>query len=76
MHGIPSGGAFTPALATLNLANVERIEVVKGAAPVSYGATSFVGVIHVNHYAAGAGTEQVEFGIGSRGSEHLAAAIR
>jgi len=75
VDGIPSGGAFTPALATLNLANVERIEVVKGAAPVSYGATSFVGVIHVIHYAAGAGAAQVEFGIGSRGSAHLAAAI-
>ncbi len=75
VDGIPSGGAFTPALATLNLANVERIEVVKGAAPVSYGATSFVGVIHVIHYAAGQGPAQVEIGIGSRGSAHLAAAI-
>jgi iron complex outermembrane receptor protein len=75
VDGIPSGGAFTPALATLNLANVERIEVVKGAAPVSYGATSFVGVIHVIHYGAGQGPAQVEFGIGSRGSAHLAAAM-
>ncbi|HOX71302.1 MAG TPA: TonB-dependent receptor [Dokdonella sp.] len=75
VDGIPSGGAFTPALATLNLANVERIEILKGAAPVSYGATSFVGVIHVIHYAAGAGATRFEFGIGSRGSAHLAAAI-
>ncbi|MGN6520044.1 MAG: TonB-dependent receptor [Dokdonella sp.] len=75
VDGIPSGGAFTPALATLNLANVERIEIVKGAAPVSYGATSFVGVIHVIHYAAGAGPAQVEVGFGSRGSAHVAAAI-
>jgi outer membrane cobalamin receptor len=35
VDGVPWGGAFTPALATLNLNNVERIEVVKGAAPVS-----------------------------------------
>jgi iron complex outermembrane recepter protein len=75
VDGIPSGGAFAPALATLNLANVERIEVLKGAAPVSYGATSFVGVIHVIHYAAGAGDTRFEFGFGSRGSAHLAAAI-
>ncbi|MGA8276873.1 MAG: TonB-dependent receptor [Rhodanobacteraceae bacterium] len=75
VDGIPSGGAFTPALATLNLANVERVEVLKGAAPVSYGATSFVGVIQVIHYAAGQGPAQVEFGIGSRGSAHVAAAI-
>lgn len=75
VDGIPSGGAFTPALATLDLANVERIEVLKGAAPVSYGATSFVGVIQVIHYAAGEGPARVEFGVGSRGSAHAAAAI-
>ena len=75
VDGIPSGGAFTPALATLNLANVERIEVLKGAAPVSYGATSFVGVIQVIHYGAGQGLGQIEVGIGSRGGAHVAAAI-
>ncbi|MEO5558312.1 MAG: TonB-dependent receptor [Dokdonella sp.] len=75
VDGIPSGGAFTPALATLNIANVERIEVLKGAAPVSYGATSFVGVIQVIHYAAGQGPGRFEAGIGSRGSAHIAAAI-
>src|SRR4051812_5278284 len=75
VDGIPWGGAFTPALASLDVANVERIEVLKGAAPVSYGATSFVGVIHVIHYAAGQGAPRVEAGIGSRGrargSAHL-----
>src|SRR5438067_6306406 len=49
---IPWGGAFNPALATLNLRDVERIEVVRGSAPVTYGATSFVGVIHVVHKPA------------------------
>src|SRR5436309_5363178 len=44
---IPWGGAFNPALTTLNLRDVERIEVLRGSAPVTYGATSFVGVIHV-----------------------------
>ena len=53
VDGIPSGGAFNPALTTLDLTNVERIEVLRGAAPVMYGATSFVGVIQVIHYAAG-----------------------
>lgn len=75
VDGVPSGGAFTPALASLDLANVERIEVLKGAAPVSYGATSFVGVIHVIHYAAGQGPARVEMGIGSRGSARLALAL-
>jgi len=49
VDGVPWGGAFNPALSTLDLTNVERIEVLRGAAPVLYGATSFVGVIHVIH---------------------------
>jgi outer membrane receptor protein involved in Fe transport len=74
VDGIPWGGAFTPALASLDVANDERIEVQTGAAPVSYGATSFVGVIHVIHYAAGQGPARVEVGVGSRGSARIAAA--
>ncbi|HYU33530.1 MAG TPA: TonB-dependent receptor [Thermoanaerobaculia bacterium] len=54
VDGVPWGGAFNPALTTLDLTNVDRIEVLRGAAPVLYGATSFVGVIHVIHRAAGA----------------------
>ena len=53
VDGVPSGGAFNPALPTLDLTDVERIEILRGAAPVMYGATSFVGVIHVIHRAAG-----------------------
>jgi outer membrane receptor protein involved in Fe transport len=52
---IPWGGAFNPALTALNLRDVERIEVLRGSAPVTYGATSFVGVIHVVHKPAAAG---------------------
>jgi iron complex outermembrane receptor protein len=54
VDGVPWGGAFNPALTTLDLTDVERIEVLRGAAPVMYGATSFVGVIHVIHRQAGA----------------------
>lgn len=75
VDGVPAGGAFTPALVSLDLANVERIEVVKGAAPVSYGATSFVGLIHVIHYAPGQGPARVEVGAGNRGSAHFALAL-
>jgi len=46
---VPWGGAFNPATATVDLTNVDRIEVLRGAAPVMYGATSFIGVIHVIH---------------------------
>jgi len=65
VDGVPWGGAFNPALAALDLTGVERIEVLRGAAPVLYGVTSFVGVIHVLHYAAGAGGRVAEIGGGS-----------
>jgi len=51
VDGVPWGGAFNPQLGTLDLTNVDRVEVVRGAAPVLYGATSFIGVIHVIHRA-------------------------
>jgi outer membrane receptor protein involved in Fe transport len=53
VDGVPWGGAFNPDLASLDLTGVDRIEIVRGAAPVMYGATSFVGVIHVIHREAG-----------------------
>jgi len=53
VDGVPWGGAFNPALPSVDLTNVERIEILRGSAPVMYGATSFVGVIHVIHRAAG-----------------------
>ena len=53
VDGIPYGGAFNPAIAALDLIDVSRIEVLKGAAPVTYGATSFVGAIHVIRYEGG-----------------------
>ena len=68
VDGVPWGGAFNPAIPTLNLNDVERIEVMKGAAPVVFGATSFVGVIHVIHYAAGASAQETHVGYGSFGS--------
>jgi outer membrane receptor protein involved in Fe transport len=49
VDGVPWGGAFNPALTTLDLNDIERVEVLRGPAPVTYGATSFVGVIHVVH---------------------------
>jgi iron complex outermembrane receptor protein len=54
VDGVPWGGAFNPALPSLDLVNVDRIEILRGSAPVLFGATSFVGVIHVIHRPAGA----------------------
>ena len=73
VDGIPWGGAFNPALATLSLRDVERIEVLRGPAPVTYGATSFVGVIHVVHNAAAENATYLTTTGGSFGSGSIAA---
>ena len=65
---VPWGGAFNPALTTLSLRDVERIEILRGPAPVTFGATSFVGVIHVVHTAAAASRSYAGARGGSYGS--------
>jgi outer membrane receptor protein involved in Fe transport len=65
VDGVPWGGAFNPALASLSMRDVERVEILRGAAPVTYGATSFVGVIHVVHKAAAADTSYFGANLGS-----------
>src|SRR5579862_7145947 len=68
VEGVPWGGAFNPAITTLDLNDVERIEVLKGAAPVMYGATSFVGVVQVLHYPAGKASDEADIALGNHGS--------
>ena len=65
VDGVPWGGAFNPALTSLSLENVKRIEVMRGPAPVTYGATSFVGVIQVIHYEPGEGENSYRLGASS-----------
>src|SRR5215813_11291949 len=68
VDGVPWGGTFNPALTTLDLNDLDRIEVLRGPAPVTYGATSFVGVIHVVHKAAAAETSYLNVRAGFFGS--------
>jgi len=72
VDGVPWGGAFNPDLATIDLTGVERIEVLRGAAPVMYGATSFIGVIHIIHYAAGDGERRGRLAAGNYSSGQAA----
>ena len=51
VDGVPWGGAFTPAISRVNLANVESIDIQAAGAAVLYGTTSFAGIVHVNRYA-------------------------
>lgn len=70
---VPWGGALNPAVASLSLRDVDHIEILRGAAPVTFGATSFVGVIHVVHKPAAASARYVEAHGGSFGSGGAAA---
>ena len=68
VDGIPAGGAFVPQVETISLNNVERIEVLRGAAPVYFGTTAFAGTINVIHYAAGSAEQGASLRYGSYGS--------
>ncbi len=71
VDGVPVGGTFNPDLASLDLTGVDRIEVIRGSAPVKYGATSFVGVINVIHVKAGAPGNEAAVSFGSYGSSSV-----
>ncbi len=68
VDGVPQGGAFIPQFATLDLNNVERIEVERGPAPVLYGTTSFEGTINIIHFAAGQAARRADVAYGSYGT--------
>lgn len=68
VDGVPWGGAFNPAITTLDFTATQRVEILKGAAPVLYGATSFVGVVNVMHYPAGEAAEEADLAYGTYGS--------
>ncbi len=68
VDGIPWGGAFNPAITTLDFTDIERVEVLKGASPVMYGATSFVGVVNAIHYPAGEAANEADLAYGNYGS--------
>ncbi len=76
VDGVPWGGAFNPSLATLDLHDVERIEVQRGAAPVMYGATSFVGVIHVIHRLPSESRGSAQLSAGNHESGSVALTLR
>jgi len=75
VDGVPLGGAFNPAIPDLDLTDVERVEVLKGSAPVIYGATAFVGVVQVIHYPAGQAANQADVGYGSFDSWYGSASL-
>ena len=74
VDGVPVGGAFDPNLASVDMNDVDRIEVIHGSAPVKYGATSFVGVINIIHRKAGSPGGNATASYGSYGSSSVSVA--
>ena len=73
--GVPLGGAFNPAIASLDLTNIDRVEVLKGPAPVAYGQSAFVGVIQAFHSKAGEAVPTLAASAGEYGSYAASGAI-
>jgi iron complex outermembrane receptor protein len=72
---VPWGGCFNPDLPSLSLKDVARIEILRGSAPVMYGATSFIGVIHVIHNNAGSGRGEAAITAGDHDSVGVSGAF-
>jgi outer membrane receptor protein involved in Fe transport len=72
--GVPAGGAYTSPFETITLANVERIEVLRGPAPVYFGTTAFAGTINIIHYKAGTAAPELTISGGSHGSVAMSGA--
>jgi iron complex outermembrane receptor protein len=47
LNGVPVGGPFNPSLAQMPVADLERIEIVKGPQGTMYGVSAFAGMIQV-----------------------------
>ena len=75
IDGIPAGGAFIPQIEAISLNNVERIEVLRGAAPVYFGTTAFAGTLNVLHYAAGSADSVAGVRVGSYQSSGVGGAF-
>ena len=74
IDGVPAGGVFFPTFESVSLINVERIEVLRGTAPVYFGTTAFAGTINVVHYLAGQADATATLRYGSFGGLSAGAA--
>src|SRR5450755_1317345 len=75
VDGVPWGGAFNPGITSLDFTDVQRVEAMKGSAPVMYGATSFVAVVQLLHYPAGEASNDADIAVGNYGSVRGSAAF-
>lgn len=70
VDGVPVGGPFNPALAQINVDDVDRIEIVKGPQGTLHGVSAFAGMIQVFTRHGGGGRAEATLGGGSFGAGH------
>ena len=68
VDNVPFGGAFNPALTSLTLHDVERIEILRGPAPVTFGADILRRRDSRRAHAASVNTRYAAFDVGTRSS--------
>jgi iron complex outermembrane receptor protein len=56
VDGLPVGGPFNPSLSQIDVADVDRIEIVKGPQGTLYGVSAFAGMIQIFTKGASEGT--------------------
>lgn len=73
VDGVPLGSTLVPPFETVDLNDVERIEVTRGPDPIIYGTAAFAGTIKIFHYPAGESSQSARGYVGSYGSKGLEA---
>lgn len=56
VDGVPVGGPFNPSLSQISIADVDRIEIVKGPQGTLYGVSAFAGMVQVFTKSGSTGT--------------------
>ena len=70
VDGVPVGGPFNPALAQIDIDDVERIEIVKGPQGTLHGVAAFAGMVQVFTDHSNTKNGSLTVGGGDRGNFH------
>jgi len=75
VDGVPWGGAFNPAITTLDFTGAEASRGVEGRSAGDVRRNLLVGVVHVIHYPAGEAADEADLAYGTYGSVRGSASV-